>query len=57
MSSAERGSGEQFAVDLKHPKRLVFEIADNPVPRKPDGGLDLASVTSVVVVEVVDYHG
>lgn len=48
---------EQFAVDLKHPDRLVFEVADNPVPRKRDGGIDLASVTSVEVVEVVDYHG
>ena len=48
---------EQFAVDLKHPKRLVFEVADSPVPRRKDGGVDLAGVTSVVVVEVVDYHG
>ena len=47
---------EQFAVDLKHPKRLVFEVADSPVPRRTDGGVDLAHVTSVVILEVVDYH-
>lgn len=48
---------EQFAVDLKHPMRLIFEVADDPVPRKIDGGIDLAKVTSVEVVEVGDYHG
>jgi plasmid maintenance system killer protein len=48
---------EQFAVDLKHPFRLVFEVADDPVPRKDDGGIDRARVTSVEVMEVGDYHG
>jgi len=47
----------QFAVDLKHPHRLVFEIAHDPVPRRPDGGIDLARVTAVVILAVEDYHG
>lgn len=47
---------EQFAVDLKHPHRLVFEVADYPVPRKADNGIDLAAVTAIRVVDVVDYH-
>ncbi len=46
----------QLAVDLAHPKRLVFEAADNPKPRKPDGGLDWQRVTKVEVLEIVDYH-
>ena len=46
----------QLAVDLVHPKRLVFEPDHNPVPTKPDGGLDWNAVTQIVIVEMVDYH-
>jgi len=51
------GRNGQFAVDLKHPKRLVFEPADDPLPKKDDGGLDLKAIHSVRILEVVDYHG
>lgn len=47
----------QFAVSLEHPRRLVFEPAHDPLPKKADGGLDLTSVTAVRILEVVDYHG
>ncbi len=47
---------QQLAVDLVHPRRLVFEPADDPVPTKADGGLDWSQVTRIVVLEVVDYH-
>lgn len=47
----------QFAVDLKDPFRLVFEPADEPVPKLKDGGIDLSAVTAVRVLEVVNYHG
>jgi len=46
----------QLAVDLVHPRRLVFEPANDPVPTKADGGLDWSKVTEVVILEVVDYH-
>ena len=46
----------QLALDLVHPLRLIFEPADDPIPKKPDGGLDWAKVRTVVVVEVGDYH-
>jgi len=46
----------QLAVDLVHPKRLIFEPAHNPIPRKEDGGLDWSKVTEIVIREVVDYH-
>lgn len=46
----------QLAVDLMHPKRLVFEPDHNPIPKKDDGGLDWGKVTRVLVVEIVDYH-
>ncbi len=45
-----------LAVDLDQPYRLIFEPANNPVPRKQDGGLDWARVTTIRVLMVEDYH-
>lgn len=50
------GRAGQFAVDLVHPYRLIFEPADDPVPRKVDGGIDLAMVTKIRILSVEDYH-
>lgn len=47
---------EQISLDLGHPLRLILEVAMDPTPRKPDGGLDWGSVTAVVVIGVVDTH-
>jgi proteic killer suppression protein len=47
----------QFAVDVQHPFRLIFEPAHDPVPRKKDGGIDHARVTAIRILEVTDYHG
>lgn len=46
----------QFAVDLIQPYRLVFQPNHNPLPRKLDGGLDLQKITSIVILEMEDYH-
>lgn len=46
----------QYAVDLVHPRRLVFAPSHEPVPRKDDGGIDLDKVASIIIIEVVDYH-
>lgn len=46
----------QFAIDLVHPKRLVFRPARPPPPRTDGGGIDLARITAIEIVEVVDYH-
>jgi plasmid maintenance system killer protein len=46
----------QLAVDLVHPRRLIFKPDHNPTPAKPDGGLDRQQVTRVVVIEIFDYH-
>jgi toxin HigB-1 len=45
-----------FAVDLKHPFRLVFEPTLRPVPLKEDGGADLEAIKAIRILEVVDYH-
>ncbi len=46
----------QLSVDLEHPYRLILEPADNPVPKKPDGGLDWNKVTKVRIIGVEDTH-
>ena len=46
----------QLSVDLVHPHRLIFIPDHDPVPEKPDGGLDRAKVTKVLVLEVCDPH-
>lgn len=46
----------QFAVDLTRSKRLIFEPDHDPVPRQEDGGIDREMVTSIMILEVVDYH-
>jgi len=47
----------QLSVDLKHPYRLVFEPTDDPIPEKPDGGLDWNGVKTIRILEVEDTHG
>lgn len=47
----------QLSLDLDHPYRLIIEPADDPAPRKPDGGLDWKRVTAVRIVGVEDTHG
>jgi proteic killer suppression protein len=46
----------QFAVDLAHPYRLVFVPNHKPLPERDTGGIDTTRVTSITVVEIVDYH-
>ncbi len=47
---------DHYAVDLVHPRRLIFRPAEEPAPRRQDGGIDTDEVTAVQVVGVVDYH-
>ncbi|HAM44747.1 MAG TPA: killer suppression protein [Propionibacteriaceae bacterium] len=46
----------QFAVDVKHPYRIVFVPVGDPVPKLADGGYDLARITAIEILEVEDYH-
>jgi plasmid maintenance system killer protein len=45
-----------LAIDLKHPHRLIFRPDHHPRPTKPDGGLDWAKVTAVIITDITDYH-
>ena len=47
----------QFAIDLGHPFRLIFRPTNDPLPQTDDGSIDLARVTAIQILEVVDYHG
>lgn len=47
----------QWSADLKHPLRLIFKIADEPMPRIEAGGIDLAKVSTVKIWSVEDTHG
>lgn len=46
----------QYAVDLKHPYRLVIEPLCDNLPFKEDGSLDIARVTGIIIIDIVDYH-
>lgn len=46
----------QFSLDLDHPYRLIFEPANEPVPRKPDGGINWHKVTVIKILGVEDTH-
>lgn len=46
-----------LSVDLDHPRRLLFEPANEPVPQRPDRGLDWTRVTVVRILRVEDTHG
>ena len=46
-----------LSVDLEHPYRLIFRPANEPIPKKPDGGLDWGSITAVEIMRVEDTHG
>jgi plasmid maintenance system killer protein len=46
----------QFSIDLKQPYRLLFVPANDPIPLKPDGGVDLTKVTIVRILGVEDTH-
>lgn len=46
----------QLSLDLDHPYRLVFDPVDNPIPRKPDGGLNWTAIRNIRIIGVIDTH-
>ena len=46
----------ELSVDLEHPYRLIFVPANNPVPKKVDGGLDWDNVTAIEITGIEDTH-
>lgn len=46
----------QISLDLDHPYRLVITVANNPVPKKDNGSINLSKVTAVMVMGIEDTH-
>jgi len=46
-----------LSVDLDGPYRLIIEPANNPIPKKEDGGLDWSKVTAARIKGIIDPHG
>jgi plasmid maintenance system killer protein len=46
----------QLSLDLDHPYRLIFEPGNEPVPIKPDGGIDWKMVTVIRIIGIEDTH-
>ena len=42
----------QYAIDVKYPFRILFQPANDPLPRRTDGSLDLSRVTSIQILDV-----
>lgn len=47
---------EQFSLDLTHPLRMIVAVADEPVPRLADGGIDRKAVHRLAFIEIADTH-
>lgn len=46
----------ELSVRLHGGYRLIFRPGHDPVPRKPDGGLDWTAVTVATILGIEDYH-
>ena len=46
----------QLSVDLDYPYRLIFEPANDPLPKKTDGGLDWKLITAIEITGIEDTH-
>ena len=46
----------QLSVDLEHPYRLLFIVANNPYPERISGGLDWEGATEIEIIAIADTH-
>lgn len=47
----------QLSVDLDHPYRLLFRPNHEPLPMRPEGGLDWNLITNIEILGIKDTHG
>jgi len=47
---------DQWACDLDHPYRLIFQPGVIPIPKDRDGKQILNEITSVQIIEINNYH-
>jgi len=54
LSGNHRG---ELAVDISPNHRIIFEPNHNPIPKKPDSGLDWTQITKIIINTIgEDYH-
>jgi len=46
----------QLSVDLEHPFRLLFIVANSPYPERESGGLEWEGVTDIEIIDITDTH-
>ncbi|MEA4905621.1 MAG: type II toxin-antitoxin system RelE/ParE family toxin [Petrimonas sp.] len=46
----------QWACDLDHPYRLIFEPHEQPIPTDKDGKYIWIEIKGVEIIEIKDYH-
>lgn len=46
----------QISLDLDHPYRLLITVANDPIPQKDNGSINLSKVTAVMILSVEDTH-
>lgn len=46
----------QLSMDLDHPYRLIFTPNHNPIPTRPEGGMDWSQISSVMILGIEDTH-
>jgi plasmid maintenance system killer protein len=46
----------KWAIDISGNFRLIFEIADDPVPKTIGGIIDTSLITKICILEIIDYH-
>jgi proteic killer suppression protein len=46
----------QWACDLDHPYRLIFEPHEKPIPTDSNGKYIWWEIKGVEIIEIIDYH-
>lgn len=47
----------QWACDLDHPYRLIFEPHEEPIPTDASGSYIWLEIKGVEIIEITNYHG
>jgi plasmid maintenance system killer protein len=45
-----------WALDISANRRLIFEIVEDPVPKKEDGSINTILIKDILLSGIVDYH-
>ena len=46
----------ELSVRAHDGKRIIFRSINEPIPLKPDGGLNWIAVTAILIISIEDYH-